>query len=181
MSIKGVKLFNYYNATDSRGSFSKAFEFKEHDTNGFRGVKEIFSSRSNAGVWRGMHLQVGSFASNRIIYCNSGRAKDYLLDLRHNSSTLGETMNIQFCSLQYSSRAIFVPAGVAHGFLSEENGTEIFYITDAIYSAEHDTGVNVFTTSIANSLPSMELLDFSERDAQLLDYNEFLKYDYKYE
>lgn len=181
MAINGVKVFDFFNVTDNRGSFSKPFEIGKNDIRGFRGVKEIFSSRSNINVWRGMHLQIGKYASNRVIYCNYGQAKDFLLDLRHNSSSLGNIMKIQLCSLQYPSKAIFVPAGVAHGFLSEKNDTEIFYITDAAYSVEHDTGVNVFTTSIINSLPSRNSLDFSERDIQLLDYSEFLKCEYEYE
>lgn len=172
--IKGVKVLNYFRVKDSRGVFEKPLaNIDEHFPN-FRGLAEFFSSTSEENVWRGFHLQVGEYASNRIIYCSSGRATDYLIDLRENSKTFRYLQKIEL-NHEKNAKMVCIPAGVAHGFLSKSNDTVINYFSDRPYSSLHDTGIRVdeeLDFELANELTTAKM---SERDKSLPSIEEYIR------
>ncbi len=51
-------------------------------------------------------------------------------------------MKLDVTPLSLSGVKLFVPAGLAHGFCTLAADTEVLYKVDAVYSAEHDRGVN---------------------------------------
>lgn len=138
VNIKGVKIITTKEYFDTRGSFNKLFSTLENSDIDFN-LKEMYFNTSNKDVLRGMHLQSKPYDLNKIIYCFSGKILDVLLDLRTESPTYMCYFSIELN--KSSNKIIYVPKGVAHGFLSLEDNSKLLYLTDNIYSEEHDTGI----------------------------------------
>ena len=171
--IKGVCLFEYFRSADSRGCFEKPVAELTIQFPQFRGLREHFLSSSGKFIWRGFHLQTGKYASNRIIYCAAGAADDFLLDLRSDSETF---LSVQHTCLEHSGTAygLFVPAGVAHGFLSRVDNTIIAYLSDRSYAPDYDHGVRLDSVLSLADLGLETAPCSSERDLALPSLDEFL-------
>ena len=171
--ISGVRKVTQKIFRDNRGSFIKTCNSDLHDEFGLRGVQEYFFSKSKKHVWRGMHLQVGEFASNRLIFCVNGAVIDFLLDLRKDSPTFLNVVSFEL-KADEAAEGVAVPAGVAHGFLSLCDGSEMHYISDKVYNELYDTGVS--PTSVPLLLNRLEgfSINISDRDKQLPSLQDFL-------
>jgi dTDP-4-dehydrorhamnose 3,5-epimerase len=126
--------------SDRRGSFVKTF----HEGN-FRDLgiaftlREEFYSASAKGVLRGMHFQVPPAAHAKLVYCSRGRVLDVVLDMRRQSPRFGQIFSRELDGAK--SELLFIPVGMAHGFLSLQDDSLMVYKTDHVYAAEHDKGV----------------------------------------
>ena len=159
--LPGVHLLEPRQFTDARGSFVKTY----HDAT-WAGASLYFTPReeyysiSHRGVLRGMHFQIPPHDHVKVVYCPSGRVMDVLLDLRRNSPTFGQCMAQE---LSAENRLIlFIPAGLAHGFLSLEDRTVMVYKATIVHSPAHDAGVrwNSFGFKWEHAAPVV-----SDRDA----------------
>ncbi len=125
---------------DLRGSFTKLYG-KEI----FRGlgidmqVCEAYYSLSRCNVIRGMHFQQPPADHGKLITLLSGSVRDVILDLRKDSPTFGKAEDILLSAEK--KRALYIPPGFAHGFLSLEDNTLMLYLVSSEHQAEHDKGV----------------------------------------
>lgn len=88
---------------------------------------------------RGMHYQAAPNEECKLVRCTRGAAYHVVLDLRPESSGFGSWAGVE---LNADNRhLLFVPRGVAHGFLSLADATEIFYQISADYSPVSARGV----------------------------------------
>lgn len=125
---------------DARGSFVKTFRADVLRSHGITfSVREEFYSKSSRGVLRGMHFQRPPFEHQKLVTCLAGCVLDVLLDVRRGSPTYGEYRAIELSGDE--PRSVFVPAGVAHGFLSLVDRSCVLYRTDREYSPHHDAGI----------------------------------------
>lgn len=125
---------------DARGRFVKVFHAPMFAELGLDLViAESYYSTSRRGVLRGMHLQTGPAAHAKLVYCVAGAALDAVLDLRPESESHGRHALIELEADR--PELVFVPPGVAHGFLAREEGTTLVYATSTPHRPEHDTGV----------------------------------------
>ena len=86
-----------------------------------------------------MHYQVGDASETKIIRCLKGAIYDVVLDLRKDSSSYLKWGGFY---LDAENRdMIRVPKGCAHGFLTLEPNTEVFYLVDNEYCPEMERGV----------------------------------------
>ena len=138
VNIEGVEIITTKEFFDNRGSFNKLFSTLENRDIHFD-LKEMYFNTSNKYVLRGMHLQNKPYDLNKIIYCFSGAILDVLLDLRIDSPTYMCSFSIELN--ENSNKIIYIPKGVAHGFLSLEDNSKLLYLTDNIYSEQQDSGV----------------------------------------
>lgn len=157
--------------TDNRGSFMKVLTLEVRTKIGEFRVQDYFLTQSLQTVIRGMHLQVGEYMNNRIIFVNKGKVEDVLIDLRDwQDKTSQPRKNVMYLGPEEEFDCVFVPAGVAHGFATIKEA-EIIYLSDKIYSAEHDKGFNPLSFShtweIANPI-------LSERDEHLPSVKNFV-------
>ena len=95
------------------GSFTVNFAMQEH-----------FFTVSKKDVFRGMHFQGQPHEVSKVVSLVQGEAIDFLLDVRRNSSTFGH-VQIQQMS-QENPVSIYIPVGVAHGYLALKDNTVIF-------------------------------------------------------
>jgi dTDP-4-dehydrorhamnose 3,5-epimerase len=166
MTIIDVEYYETKTIPDNRGSFTKLFSDIWGDRKTLI-MSEIFTSNSNKGVVRGMHLQIGKSANWRVVSVLSGTVFDVLIDLRQNSDTYGLTISKILESQGLST--VLIPPGVAHGFQALENAT-LLYATTSAYDFDHDTGVSVSSLDI--DWPIASVIQ-SDRDKSLPDISEW--------
>lgn len=161
MGINGVRVLATNVYIDSRGDFVKTFSLAQEPHFEKFDIAETFYSSTFEGAARGMHLQIGEGASNRFISCVQGRIYDVLIDLRTHSETF---MNIETITMGPGAvQSIYVPAGVAHGFVALENSIT-HYISDQPHNPTQDKGVHL--ESLGIHLPFANLI-LSQRDQEL--------------
>lgn len=138
--LPGAKILRPFVFEDARGNFVKPFHEGQLAEHGIAmTVREEFFSTSAKDVLRGMHFQVPPHAHQKLIYCISGRVLDVLLDLRRSSPTFGRSVGIELSAANH--HVLHLPVGIAHGFLSLEDGSCLVYKTDAVHAPQHDMGI----------------------------------------
>ena len=126
---------------DERGFFARAWcqrEFEAHGLNP-RLVQCNISYNETRGTLRGMHYQAPPHEEAKLVRCTRGRLYDVIIDLRSDSPTYKEHVGIE---LNDENRTmLYVAEGFAHGFLTLEDDTEVFYQMSAFYAPEVARGV----------------------------------------
>ncbi|MCA0931051.1 dTDP-4-dehydrorhamnose 3,5-epimerase [Lutimonas saemankumensis] len=149
---------------DQRGSFFRTYCKKEFEDNGL--IKEFVqmnhSINSKKGTFRGFHYQIGPNRDCKLIRCIAGSALDILVDLRRNSETF--LKNVQIEISEENKKLLYVPEGVAHGFITLKGNTQLLYNHTAYYNPEFEGSVNFKDPLIGIKLP-MEPEVISYKDA----------------
>jgi len=138
---------------DDRGRFMRAWcqhEFSQRSIN-FTPVQGNMAFSKYKGTIRGLHYQVAPELEAKLVRCTRGSVFDLVVDLRLDSRTYrqwhGTTLSAE------NGRMLFVPEGCAHGCLSFEDDTEIFYLASAHYSPEHARGARFDDPALAIDWP----------------------------
>jgi len=126
---------------DDRGWFARYFCAREGNEHGLAMpfVQFNHSFTRMAGTIRGMHLQVGEDAEAKLVKCVHGRVCDVLLDLRRGSSGFMRHVAIELSA--DNGRAVYIPLGVAHGFQTLEDDTQLIYHHSNFYAPGAERGV----------------------------------------
>ena len=167
--IKGLKIIEPNIFRDSRGTFIKTFTDSFFQENGLViDIKETYYSISHQDVIRGMHFQIPPHDHIKLIYVPYGSILDVVLDIRKNSPTYGSYFSTEISS--HNGKVLIVPKGLAHGFKSLENNTNVVYMQTTGYSQEHDCGIkyNSFNFDWQCTDPKM-----SERDNAFAPFDAF--------
>jgi dTDP-4-dehydrorhamnose 3,5-epimerase len=141
LPIPGTYLVHLERRGDNRGAFERVFCLSEFDSVGLAKpiVQVNRSFTQSRGTVRGMHYQLPPFAETKTITCLRGAVYDVIVDLRKGSATFlrwhGEVLR------ENDDKTMVVPEGVAHGFQTLDDETELLYLHSALYSAEHERGV----------------------------------------
>lgn len=90
-------------------------------------------SLSSAGVLRGMHFQVGR-PQGKLVRVVAGAAYDVIVDLRRESPTFGRWYGVELSAA--NRRMLWAPPGMAHGFVSLQDGTQFLYKCTDFYAPE---------------------------------------------
>ena len=126
---------------DDRGHFARTWDAAELAAAGLSGELSQCSASFNRakGTLRGMHYQAAPHAEAKLVRCTRGAVWDVCLDLRPGSDTFrqwhGEALTAD------NGVALTIPEGCAHGFLTLEDATEVFYMISAPYVPEAGRGV----------------------------------------
>lgn len=164
-SIRGCLVLSHRFQRDNRGAFSKVLSSENHE---FRFViRELFWSRSQQGVIRGMHIQTFPHPTSKLVWVSQGQIRDVVLDLRTDSETFGASL---VTPLSDETGGIFVPQGCAHGFEVLSDVAVVNYAQDSDYVSGCDTGVawNSFGFNWETKNPIL-----SDRDQTLPRMSEF--------
>jgi dTDP-4-dehydrorhamnose 3,5-epimerase len=125
---------------DRRGAFIKTFVKEEYQASGlFCDFVEEYYSRSYHGVIRGLHFQIPPHEHYKLVVCLFGNIIDVIVDLRIGSPTFRK-----FDSLEMDADhndLLYLPPGIAHGFISLSEITVVAYKVSSLYSPNHDTGI----------------------------------------
>ena len=138
--IKGLYILETINFQDIRGGFQKLFNFDFFKENNLdTDFKEFYYSVSQKYVIRGMHFQLPPFDHTKLVYVSRGKIKDVVLDIRKDSKTYGKYFSIELDDNK--AQYMYIPKGLAHGFVSLEDGSIVNYAQTSCYSKEHDCGI----------------------------------------
>ena len=154
---------------DERGFFARSWcrhEFEAHGLNPTIAQCDISFNR-RAGTLRGLHYQLPPRAEVKLVRCTMGSIFDVILDLRKESPTYGEYVGA-FLNAE-NREMLLVPEGCAHGFLTLEDRTEVFYQMSEFFSPEHARGVRWNDPAFGIRWPG-DVRVISDRDAAYPDY-----------
>lgn len=126
---------------DSRGFFFESFKKDELEFKlGFaiEFVQEN-TSFSKKGVLRGLHFQTNTAAQAKLVTVQQGEVLDVVVDLRPNSPTFKK--HIKFLLSYKNHKSLFIPKGMAHGFLTLKDNTKFTYKCDNYYNPQMESGI----------------------------------------
>ncbi len=153
---------------DKRGVFFESFNKKslEKTLNTPLNFVQDNHSVSKKGVLRGLHFQTGNFAQAKLVRVVKGAVLDVVVDLRKDSPTYLKHFKTILTS--ESPRMLFIPKGMAHGFLALEDDTVFLYKCDAFYNKDAESGIlyNDRALQIDWAYPPDQII-LSEKDKKL--------------
>lgn len=140
-AIAGVVIVDIDPHTDERGLFARLQCPNEFAAAGhaFSPVQVSLSRNPHLHTLRGMHYRPEGFAETKLVRVTRGRIHDVALDVRPGSATFGQWTAVELSA--ENARALLVPEGVAHGFLTLEPDTDIIYQIAPEYRAGPENGV----------------------------------------
>lgn len=148
---------------DDRGFFARTWCQKECEERGLNPklVQCNVSFNKQKGTLRGMHYQAAPYAETKLVRCTQGSIYDVILDLRQESPAFKQWVSVVLTSQKRNM--VYIPEGCAHGFLTLEDQSEVFYQMSEFYNAESARGVRWDDPAFEISWPArVEVI--SERD-----------------
>lgn len=158
-NIKGVWVIEPQVYKDERGYFMESFkqnEFEKHI--GKVDFIQDNESQSGRGVLRGLHYQHGASAQAKLVRVIEGSVLDIAVDIRRSSPTFGQHVAIELTA--ENKKQLFVPRGMAHGFLVLSERAIFTYKVDNVYAPQHEASIiwNDPTVNIDWGISEKELL-----------------------
>jgi dTDP-4-dehydrorhamnose 3,5-epimerase len=133
--IAGVLIVEPQVFGDPRGFFLESFnqrEFNNATGTGFTFVQDNHS-RSGKGVLRGLHFQSGQ-PQGKLLRVVRGAIFDVVVDIRPDSPSSGKWIGLELG--EHDHRQLWVPPGLAHGFLVLSDSADVLYKTTDYYAPE---------------------------------------------
>jgi len=167
--IAGVVVVDVEARSDERGSFARLHCPEEFARAGhpFAPVQTSLSRNPHLGTLRGLHYQPAPHAEVKLVRCVRGRIFDVAVDLRPGSPTYRLWTAAELSA--ENARALLVPEGVAHGFLTLEADSDVLYQISPAYSPGHEAGVRWDDSAFAVAWPAAPAV-ISPRDAAYPDF-----------
>ena len=155
---------------DERGLFARSWCRGEFEAHGLdpRLVQCSISRSVSRHTLRGMHYQAAPHAEVKLVRCTLGAIYDVIIDLRADSPTRGKYFGAELSAANH--RALYVPEGFAHGFLTLAEESEVFYQMSEFYQAEAARGVRWDDPAFGIIWPARPQV-ISERDATYQDFD----------
>jgi dTDP-4-dehydrorhamnose 3,5-epimerase len=152
---------------DVRGFFARTYGADEYRERGleFLPVQAAISFNREAGTLRGLHFQAPPAAEAKLVRCTMGTIFDVAADVRPGSATFGRWVGVELSAA--NRRSLLVPAGVAHGFQTLEDETEVLYLISEPYMPSAERGVRWDDPTLAIEWPSPSARIISDRDRRL--------------
>ena len=139
--LKGAFIIEIKKIEDERGFFGRAWcqkEFEEHGLN--PNICQINASHTKKkGTIRGLHYQIDPYQEAKFIRCTRGRVFDLIIDLRPDSPTFMQWIGNELSSDSY--KMVYVPENFAHGILSLEDNSEVYYPVTQFYTPGAERGI----------------------------------------
>jgi dTDP-4-dehydrorhamnose 3,5-epimerase len=167
--LAGVFEIHIEPKSDERGFFARTWCQQEFQAKGLdaRLTQCNLSQNARKGTLRGMHFQSNPHAETKLVRCSKGAIYDVALDLRPESKTYRQWVGVNLTADKRN--ALYIPKGCAHGFLSLEDDTEVFYQMSDLYHPDSARGVRWNDPAFGILWPAkIEMI--SARDANYPDF-----------
>lgn len=158
--LDGLLLMEMELRYDHRGWFSEGWNAKDFN---LRVDQVNFSTSSIKGTFRGLHYQADPAGQVKLVFCVRGKVEDVIVDIREGSPTYLRSVKVELAP--DSGKAVFIPKGFAHGWLSLEPHSEIVYLVEGPWNKESERGLRFDDPAVDLSLPAPVKV-ISSRDAQ---------------
>lgn len=169
LKFPGAYLIHGQPVIDDRGRFERIacrFELGEVGLSSDF-VQSSLSFNSSKGTIRGMHMQRPPHSEDKLIRCVRGAIYDVLVDVRPDSPTFRQWLYFELT--EDNHRSLYVPKGVAHGFQTLRDTTEVLYQMTYRYVAEASVGFRHDDPAFSIDWP-LDVSTLSEKDAQWPDF-----------
>lgn len=140
-NIKGCFIIQPQIFEDNRGIFFESFRKSELEAALEYSIDFVQDNQSVSKKWtlRGLHYQSGDNAQSKLVSVSFGAVLDVVVDIRKDSPSFGKHFKIKLSSDNYT--ALFIPKGLAHGFLSLKENTVFQYKCDNYYNKTSEKGI----------------------------------------
>lgn len=167
--LAGAFIIDLKKIEDDRGFFARTFCLNEFKDNGINfEVRQANTSLSaKKGTLRGMHFQKSPYEEDKLVRCTKGALFDVIIDLRKDSPTYKQWIGVELTEKNH--KALLVPKGFGHGFLTLEDDTEANYLVSQFYTPGAEAGIRFNDPQFGIEWP-IEPTEVSEKDANHPDY-----------
>jgi dTDP-4-dehydrorhamnose 3,5-epimerase len=151
--LRGACVVDLAPIEDERGFFARSFceqEFREHGLNP-RVAQCNVSFNRRRGTLRGMHFQAAPKEEAKLVRCTAGAIFDVIVDLRPGSATYCRWFGVELSA--GNRRALYVPEGLAHGFQTLTEDSEVLYQMSEVYHGDLARGLRWDDPRFAISWP----------------------------
>ena len=163
LAIAGAWIIESPVYPDDRGIFREWFKsnaFEEYGIPVFE-VRQANTSISKKGVIRGIHYSPEINGQTKLVTCTFGSVLDVVVDLRPESKTYGNHLEVELS--ENLGKCVYISSGLGHGFQALADKSVVTYLLDKEYSPDDEFGINPADPNLNIKWP---LLDFhmSEKD-----------------
>jgi dTDP-4-dehydrorhamnose 3,5-epimerase len=140
-SIPGAWVIDVTPIHDDRGFFATTWlpdELRQH------GIAAVVAQCNLAfnhrrGTLRGLHFQTAPHAQAKIVRATRGALLDVIVDLRPESPTWRQWELFELTA--DNRRMLYIPPGLAHGYLTLTDDAEMFYQASSPWAPQAEAGV----------------------------------------
>ena len=149
---------------DDRGFFARTFCAREFEAAGLNPVTAQcnLSFNHHVGTLRGMHFQKAPAEESKLVRCTRGSVYDAIVDMRAGSPTYLQHFGVELS--ESNRRALYIPGGFAHGYLTLTDGAEVAYQVGEFYTPGCEDGLRYNDPHLGIKWP-IEATVLSEKDA----------------
>jgi dTDP-4-dehydrorhamnose 3,5-epimerase len=128
--------------SDDRGFFREWFKSEDVKAVTGRkfGIEQANISLSSAGTLRGIHYSIAPQGQAKWITCVAGSIQDVIVDIRPDSKTFGQWVDVELKG--DSGKAVLISEGLGHGFLALEENTAVAYLVSSPFSPTDEFEIN---------------------------------------
>jgi len=171
LELSGAALVKMERHCDERGFFARSVCVEEFHAHGLPGefVQSSVSWNRRRGTVRGMHFQWPPSREGKLVRCLRGAIHDVLLDLRPAEPTY---LRHRALRLDQDNRdAVFIPSGVAHGFQTLADDSEVLYQMTDVEAPALAAGVRWNDPAFGIPWPIASDIVIAQRDATYPDFD----------
>lgn len=167
--LSGAYLLELEKARDERGFFARVWDARELEVLGLcaRWVQSSVSFNEKAGTLRGLHYQAAPHEEAKLVTCTAGAVFDVIVDLRTDSPTFREWFSVELTAR--NNTTLYVPEGLAHGFLTLADESMVEYHMSQDYHPESARGARWDDPVFGIDWPSNPVV-ISQRDRDCPDF-----------
>jgi dTDP-4-dehydrorhamnose 3,5-epimerase len=168
--VAGAFVIEVDRLEDERGFFARVWDLERLEAEGMSMamVQANIGFSRRKGTLRGLHYQKEPNQEAKLVRCTMGSIFDVVVDLRPDSPT-----SMRWAGVRLSAEdrnMLFVPRGCAHGYMTLEDETEVFYPVSARYAPQSEGGVRWDDPAFGIEWPMSEGLIISEKDRSWPDF-----------
>jgi dTDP-4-dehydrorhamnose 3,5-epimerase len=170
-SIQGAWLVQLEPHEDERGTFARIWCRDELSAHGLSTelAQCSISRNPREGTLRGLHFQRAPHEEVKLVRAVSGAIFDVIVDLRPGSATLGQWFGVRLDA--ENGQALYIPKGVAHGFQTRADNSDVLYMISTPYAPDAASGVRWDDPAFGIEWPSTSQRILGERDLAWPDWS----------
>jgi dTDP-4-dehydrorhamnose 3,5-epimerase len=167
--LAGVMLVTITPHSDNRGLFGRTYDAATFAAAGLPTdwPQSNVSWNAKRGTLRGMHFQTAPKEEPKLVRCTAGRIYDVVIDLRPQSASFRKWIGAELSAANRD--ALYIPIGCAHGFITLEDNSEVYYMMGEVFDPTAASGVRWNDPGFAVAWPMVPAI-LSDRDATYPDF-----------
>ena len=164
--LDGVWIVDLEPRIDERGSFARTHCAEEFAAHGLHTAwpQANVSRNLRRGTLRGLHYQAEPHPEIKLVRCTAGAIFDVVVDMRRDAATFGRWLGLELTAA--TGRALYIPAGFAHGFQTLTDDAEVSYLMGTAFIADLARGLRWDDPAVGVKWP-LPAVALTPRDAAL--------------